>query len=479
MSRCFGRADLNLGTVLLVAILLSGSAFGGTYYIDYGNGNDGNNGTSETRPWKRQPFMNGFAGKYNHSPGDRFIFKGGVVWDSTNWRMTINAGGSSPTYDYYGVDQTWFTGGSWSRPIFDGGSTPLPPNGHMVQFEAGWVKFDNIEMWNLTSATGGEFLAVDAQSNIFATNMYIHGWNQTTYPISSISRNSSGVVSVVTSTPTNFNGTGTVNTCPQNCLVVYGVTGDTSVNTYCGNKCSQSSPSVGLFPITSFIDASHFSFATTNHTASGATSGGTVMNSDGYIIVAGEGGSGQSNIVLDHCTISNTEYSTTQNYGEVSYGWTDIQYCTIHDVGSVASGVRNVINSTFYDISYPTSTYDGGQHTDGAYQIYSGTIANNVVYAFAANESFFYINPEADNSTCTPNTVYMYNNVQYDGGAAPIGNIVDINEYYGSSPCDTVYIDNNTLEGNGVVNSFRIVPRGTGGLTALFYRNNHVINSDD
>lgn len=62
--------------------------------------------------------MAGFSGSYTHAAGDRFIFKGGVTWPmSAQW--TINDSGNSGAQDYYGVDVTWFTGGSFTLPVFD------------------------------------------------------------------------------------------------------------------------------------------------------------------------------------------------------------------------------------------------------------------------------------------------------------------------------------------------------------------------
>ena len=92
-----------------------------TYYIDFASGSDSNAGTSKTAPWQRAPGMNGFAGTYIHIAGDRFIFKGGVTWDATIAPWTNTNSGTAGNVDYYGVDNTWYTGGSWTRPIFDGG----------------------------------------------------------------------------------------------------------------------------------------------------------------------------------------------------------------------------------------------------------------------------------------------------------------------------------------------------------------------
>jgi len=92
-----------------------------TYYIDFLSGNDSNNGTSISTPWKHSPGMNGASGicaSKAPSPGDRFIFKGGVTWNYTCFQWQVSSSGSSGNEIYYGVNQAWYSGGSWSRPIF-------------------------------------------------------------------------------------------------------------------------------------------------------------------------------------------------------------------------------------------------------------------------------------------------------------------------------------------------------------------------
>ncbi|MDA8155559.1 MAG: hypothetical protein M0Z52_03765, partial [Actinomycetota bacterium] len=47
---------------IVLVLLFSSTAWAATFYIDYVNGKDSNNGTSESTPWKHQPYMNGFTG---------------------------------------------------------------------------------------------------------------------------------------------------------------------------------------------------------------------------------------------------------------------------------------------------------------------------------------------------------------------------------------------------------------------------------
>lgn len=92
---------------------------GNVYYISYASGNDSNNGTSTSTPWKHAPGMlgltpsgsstgDGCAGNCAaHTPtaGDQFILKGGDVWPNTTapWLFTWSGTSSSQTYGCAGV----------------------------------------------------------------------------------------------------------------------------------------------------------------------------------------------------------------------------------------------------------------------------------------------------------------------------------------------------------------------------------------
>lgn len=93
-----------------------------SYYIDATGGSDANNGTSTNTPWQHCPGMRSFTGTYSkNASGDNFYFKGGETWGTTNFCLKIQSGSSSSeTPMYYGVTSNWFTGESWSMPVFDG-----------------------------------------------------------------------------------------------------------------------------------------------------------------------------------------------------------------------------------------------------------------------------------------------------------------------------------------------------------------------
>lgn len=165
-----------LPTVLLL-FLIPAESVAATYYIDCGNGNDANNGTSTSTPWRHSPYMVGWTGSYTHAAGDKLVFKGGVTCPRSFLPLAINLGGNSGDRDVHGVDQTWFTGGSWTRPIFDGENGPIIQNPVIITAE--YVTFDNIEIKNHLAPNNPVDAAgvkVDA-ANVTVSNCFIHAWD--------------------------------------------------------------------------------------------------------------------------------------------------------------------------------------------------------------------------------------------------------------------------------------------------------------
>jgi hypothetical protein len=164
-----------------------------TFYIDYASGSDANNGTATGTPWKHCPGMEAFSGTYAHQAGDRFIFKGGVTWPIEALPMYIeNRSGNSANWDYYGADSNWFSGGSWTRPVFDaegqkfgkGLSPHSTSRGNVMWFKnCDYVQVDLIEMKNFqwydpvsTSFTDCFAVYFESCDNVIASHLYIHDW---------------------------------------------------------------------------------------------------------------------------------------------------------------------------------------------------------------------------------------------------------------------------------------------------------------
>jgi len=105
-----------------------------TYYIDFAAGLDTNSGTSKSLPWRHVKGMAGCAGNCStHAPvgGDSVIFKGGVTWTgSFQWELV----GGSTSDIIYTTDHTWFSGASYSQPVFDAQSSGVigGPSGGMI-----------------------------------------------------------------------------------------------------------------------------------------------------------------------------------------------------------------------------------------------------------------------------------------------------------------------------------------------------------
>ena len=175
--------------ILLLALLLF-SVFtakaGNTYYIDFATGSDANSmaqAKSKTTPWKHHPYMTGWTGTYSHAAADQFIFKGGVTWDNTCFPLANTNDGSAGNVDYFGVDQTWFTGGAWTRPIFNNGGTSATK----FIWAGSYWQIDNIEFtgyhWDSGQGVYGSctYIRTYEASHTTVSNCYFHGWSHGTY----------------------------------------------------------------------------------------------------------------------------------------------------------------------------------------------------------------------------------------------------------------------------------------------------------
>ncbi|MGB8832577.1 MAG: hypothetical protein WCC95_10540 [Candidatus Sulfotelmatobacter sp.] len=196
------RFSLVIATAgLMLSLTMAGSASATTYYIA-ANGSDTNSGTSKTSPWLHAPGMKtcvNTCGSVSPKPGDQFIFRGGDTWHwgnssaspyvgSNGWNW--NWSGSSGSAIYIGVDQTWYSGGSWARPIFSG-DNPLSTSfvGSCSYDESGlqfinltslkYVTVDNFEWsgkcWKSNSTYTGVIYDPGATYMTFSNN-YFHGW---------------------------------------------------------------------------------------------------------------------------------------------------------------------------------------------------------------------------------------------------------------------------------------------------------------
>lgn len=211
-----------VATKLGVAVLLAlgfGSVqriYATTYYIA-ANGADTNSGTSKSTPWLHAPGMPACAatcGATTPQPGDRFILRGGDTWHSAKssvspyiggtWNFHFSGSAAGCDFDnglqttciYVGVDQSWYSGASWTRPAINMDnpiqSTLIPSGQHCVydetngpigiSIQASYVTVDNFEFYghcheNPPNTLSGSYTFRNG-SYITIQNSYFHGWSE-------------------------------------------------------------------------------------------------------------------------------------------------------------------------------------------------------------------------------------------------------------------------------------------------------------
>jgi hypothetical protein len=196
--------------MLLSFSLPAAAQSGRTFYIDYASGSNANPGTKAS-PWKTHAYMQtgasctgtGSAPSYSHQAGDRFIFKGGVTWPAACFAMSPSAGGSSNTVrDYYGVDVSYFAGGSFTRPIFNmtGNATMGAHSVIFLSNSGGNITIDSLEIQNQLINGNGN-MPCDTSSinlyyvgNITISNSYVHDWIMTSIASGELSNHDVGSI---------------------------------------------------------------------------------------------------------------------------------------------------------------------------------------------------------------------------------------------------------------------------------------------
>lgn len=160
-----------------------------TYYIDFSAANDSANGTSKVTPLKRCPGMTGYTGSPTLSAGDTVVFKGGEVWIGV-YPWVLSASGSSGNQITYTVDATWFTGGAWSQPTFNG-QAALTSGGMIQAIAKNYFTFNNLNIINhgaagtLTEDGASSPQAINFESchHLIFTNLTLATYSQRTFYI--------------------------------------------------------------------------------------------------------------------------------------------------------------------------------------------------------------------------------------------------------------------------------------------------------
>lgn len=213
MPRLIRFTRFMLITMFLVAGVSFASA-GGTIHYVAANGSDSNNGTSKSTPWLHAPGMTACSSScasYKPVAGDSFIFRGGDTWHFGNSSASPYVGsyqtglvgywawqwsGASGNQIYIGVDQTWFSGSAWMRPIMTGDNaltTSVVPSctydqggkNFLIIYAVSNVTVDNFEWvgkcWSTSGASnyaGSTVYDYEGLNCIFSNN-YFHGWSLT------------------------------------------------------------------------------------------------------------------------------------------------------------------------------------------------------------------------------------------------------------------------------------------------------------
>jgi hypothetical protein len=125
--------------------------------------------------------MTDYTGSITPAAGQGFILKGGDTWVASDLGDVWKWGGTSGSPIYIGVDQTWFVGGSWTRPIFSCGGASCSGTGNYANYfmiVGSYVTIDNIEFTGLlASGTNGQpsYVVTELDHDI-VENSYFHGW---------------------------------------------------------------------------------------------------------------------------------------------------------------------------------------------------------------------------------------------------------------------------------------------------------------
>jgi len=180
-----------LRTAIIIGFILStSSAFAQhTYYISKSLGSDSHTSTqaqSKSTPWAHVPVMLGAtsqAAAHTPVPGDRFILYGGDTWVAADLGINTCLGspcsnGTSGSPIYIGVDQTWFSGASWTRPVFNcQNTTCTTTGGALIWLYSDYWIFDNIEFTNYKDGGGSNVIEI-VGAGVQVENCYIHAFSR-------------------------------------------------------------------------------------------------------------------------------------------------------------------------------------------------------------------------------------------------------------------------------------------------------------
>ena len=122
--------------ILILGLLFPASVEAATYYVSP-NGDDANNGMSQTAPWQTLAKVNGF----NFQPGDKILFQKGAVWTgsggqgTSTLRVTRSGTETQPiTFGAYGTG---------TKPVFSN-QPALTNHTRAITIDASWIILENL-----------------------------------------------------------------------------------------------------------------------------------------------------------------------------------------------------------------------------------------------------------------------------------------------------------------------------------------------
>lgn len=185
---------LRIVFLLFCATLVGSNALATTYYVDNsstgcgGSGcSDSNAGTSQTTAWVHAPGMHdctATCASATISGGDSIILRGGDTWGNASFAWNV-PGGSSDNPVYVGVDKSWYSSSSWSRPVLDAGGAIISNNNDTMFLIAPWVTLDNLEVtgfyWDNATCASAPFgscsiFSMGQNDGVVVESSYVHGW---------------------------------------------------------------------------------------------------------------------------------------------------------------------------------------------------------------------------------------------------------------------------------------------------------------
>lgn len=167
------------------------------FYSDPVSGLDTNTGADEAHPFqfvKGMPNCASNCAAVTTSATTGWIVKGGSNYARSTGTTLMGGQWTVPAFGYVGVDPTWFSGGSFARPVVNFGnplSTSLvascttdsssPVISGVVLSNSGVTVFDRFEFTGMcSSSTSNGGTNINGGTGNTIARIYIHGWTETT-----------------------------------------------------------------------------------------------------------------------------------------------------------------------------------------------------------------------------------------------------------------------------------------------------------